>query len=226
MNPLLKIRQKLSVIISTSWLPDKFSIIADDCWAGQLYEQLHIEYLTPTVGLWIKPENYLKYLECFDEVHKGELEFIVGDKNYPVAMLSGVEIHFMHFDNEQEAREKYLRRLGRIDKKHTHIKIDFGKPGYTRADMDKWNELRIPNSVAFYPPSVKIPEAGIYNGILIPDWVIDGAVMFDRTRRYFNLFEWLRSGRIENGLLYRIMNLVLFDPTAPKRIVKELLQVT
>jgi len=90
--------------------------------------------------------------------------------------------------------------------------------------MDKWNTLRIPNSVAFYPLSLEIPAEGIHNGILIPVWVNDGAVLFDITRRYFNFFEWIRNGRIENGLLYRFMNIILFDPTAPKRIVNYLLQ--
>jgi len=55
-------------------------------------------------------------------MHKSDFEFKPTDKDYPVATLSGVEIHFMHFDSEQEAREKYLRRLSRINNKECSYK--------------------------------------------------------------------------------------------------------
>jgi uncharacterized protein (DUF1919 family) len=193
---------------------------------GQLYRQLHLAYNTPTVGLWVHPRDYLNYIDQFEIAHKNDLKFIQGDKNYPVANLSGIEIHFMHFDSEQEAKDKYYRRLGRLNKNKMFTKIDFGKPGYTLQDIERWNQMRIPNSVAFYPSCIEAPSEGIHNGIVIPDWVLDGAQMFDITRKHFNIFEWIRSGKISCSVLYKSMNILLFDPTAPRRIANKAMEAT
>lgn len=122
-------RNRLGIIIARRLVPSRFCIISDDCWGGQLYRQLKIPYLTPTVGLFIKPSDYLRYIEEFDLIHQEDLKFIKTDKTYPVATLSGVEIHFMHYKSEEEARRKYLKRYDRAKNIKKFIKIDFGKPG-------------------------------------------------------------------------------------------------
>jgi uncharacterized protein (DUF1919 family) len=220
----LKIRRKLSILMSLKLIPKLFSIISDDCWGGQVYRQLRIPYLTPTVGLWIRPQDYLDYVENLDRIHQEDLIFVQSKKDYPIATLSGIELNFMHFDNELEAKEKYMERYARIERGKLLVKIDFGKPGYTKSDMERWNRLRIPNSVAFYPPSSKIPAEGVHNGIEVRDWVPNGSRMFNITRRYFDVFNWIRNGRIKNGLTYRFLNIVLLDPTSPRRIGHKLLE--
>jgi uncharacterized protein (DUF1919 family) len=115
MNPALRARQKVATSISRKLLPSHFSIISDDCWGGQIYRQLRLPYTTPTVGLWIHPRDYLVYIEQFERINQSELTFLHSDKDYPVAILSGLEIHFMHFNSEQEARDKFYRRMQRQD---------------------------------------------------------------------------------------------------------------
>ena len=219
-NLLLSVRGRLASAASRKILPFDFSIISEDCWAGQLYHQLGLPYRTPTVGLSIQPRDYLRYVENFQQIHKIELQFVPSERSYPVATLAGVEIHFMHYDNAEEAYEKYYRRLKRFNPEKCLTKIDFGKPGYTIGDIQNWNNLRIPNSVAFYPPFLKIPAEGVHNGVLVPDWELDGGFMLDISRKYFNLFRWIRCGTISQSLLYKAANIILFDPKAPKRIVK------
>ena len=187
---------------------------------GQIYRQLSIPYLTPTVGLSIHPRDYLSYIESFHQIHQKELKFISTEHNYPVGTLGGVEIHFLHFDSEEEAFETYYRRLKRFMPEKCLTKIDFGKPGYTISDIERWNSIKIPNSVAFYPPTLNIPIEGVHNGVLVADWVLDGGDMLDITRKHFDLYTWIRSGIISKCLLYKAANLLLLDPTAPKRIFK------
>lgn len=195
MNSLSKIRRKISIEFSRRLAPNKFTVISDDCWGGQLYRQLKLPYFTPTVGLWIKPEDYLRYLQGFYTVHKENLIFMETDRNYPVATLSGIEINFMHYASKEEAEQKYFMRYQRIQGNRLFTKIDFGKYEYTIADIYKWNELRLENSVAFYPVSIDIPREGIHNGVLVPDWHLDGAMMFDITLKYFDAFKWIRTGK-------------------------------
>lgn len=214
---LLRIRQKASLWLSLRLVPKSFSIISDDCWGGQIYRQLHLRYLTPTVGLWIQSADYLNYLENFEAIHQGELEFIKHKKKYPLAQLSGVRIHFLHSASETEAAQKYLDRYGRIDRAKMCYKIDFGKSRYTQEDIARWNRLRLRNAVALYPPTLEIPRGGIHNGVMVSDWVLNGEAMFDISRKHFDVFAWLRHGHIERGAVYKMMNALLFDPTFPER---------
>lgn len=218
---LLRIRQKAAIWLSLRLVPKSFSIISDDCWGGQIYRQLHLRYLTPTVGLWIQSADYLNYLENFDSIHREELKFIKHKKKYPLAHLSGVRIHFLHSTNEAEAAQKYLERHGRIDRENVFYKIDFGKTRYTQEDILRWNRMRLRNSVALYPPTLELPSEGIHNGVLVRDWVLNGEAMFDISRKHFNVFAWLRHGRIEHGVIYRMANAILFDPTAPERFASQ-----
>jgi uncharacterized protein (DUF1919 family) len=225
MHSLLPIRQKIATWLSLRLVPKSFSIISDDCWGGQIYRQLHIRYLTPTVGLMIRSSDYLNYIENLDSIHHDELIFIKSKKNYPVAKLSNVRIDFMHYASEAEALKKYFDRYARIDRTKIFYKIDFGKKSYTRSDIDRWNRLQLKNSVAFYPPSLEIPRGGIHNGVLVNDWKLDGEAMFDITRKYFDIFAWLRHGRIECGVIYRALNVLFFDPTAQERMAEKLRRV-
>lgn len=211
----------LAIKISKIILPKSFCIISDDCWGGQLYRQLKIPYLTPTVGLWIEPEDYLRYVEEFHKIHQEDLIFIETDKKYPVATLSGIKIHFMHYQNQHEARSKYWKRYHRIKNCKIFIKIDFGKSGYSNESIEKWNALSLENSLALYPKTMAIPTLEIFNGVAIPDWQLDGARMFDISRKHFNLFAWIRHGTVSNSILYKSLNIFLFDPTAPRRIANK-----
>jgi uncharacterized protein (DUF1919 family) len=124
--------------------------------------------------------------------------------------------------NQLEAETKYTERYGRINWNNLLIKIDFGKPGYTMLDIERWNQLHIPNSIAFYPSSVEIPKEGVFNGVEVPDWELDGKKMFDITRKHFDAFKWIRTGQIANGTNYQLLNTILFDPTSSRRIKSKL----
>jgi uncharacterized protein (DUF1919 family) len=214
----MEARRKLSILILRKRVPPLFTIISEDCWGGQLYRQLHIRYSTPTVGLMVSPATYLQFLECFHSRVCPELKFIPTKENYPVAEYGDSILAFMHYTSIAEAEEKFLKRRQRVCWDRILTKIDFGKPGYSLADIDRWNSLRLANSVAFYSHDTEIPAEGVHSGILVPDWVLDGAAMFDVSRRYFDVFYWVRTGNLRISLLYSIMNCVLFDPTSPHRL--------
>ena len=132
----------------------------------------------------------------------------------------------MHYKDENEVLEKYWKRYKRIVKNNIFYKIDFGKSGYSKSDILEWNQLKLRNSVAFFPSSFELPDEGVYNGIMIKDWEVNGASMFNKSRRFFDLFTWLRSGKVQASLFYKIINATLFDPTSLYRFKKMILAKT
>lgn len=94
----------------------EFTIICDNCWAGKVYSELGIPYQTPFVGLFIFSPDYIKLLNNLDYYLKSggqSLRFVREskyikefDNSYPLALLDDIEIHFLHYQSESEAREK------------------------------------------------------------------------------------------------------------------------
>ena len=41
---------------------EKFTIISNNCWGGMVYESVNLIKQSPTVGLYILPTDYLKFI--------------------------------------------------------------------------------------------------------------------------------------------------------------------
>ena len=175
---------------------------------GQIYRHLKIQYRTPTVGLWIEPRDYLRYIDEFDLIHQSNFKFLTANDGYPVAIISGVKIHFLHYKDYNEAIEKYWSRYRRLSTRKRFFKIDFGKRGYRIEDIKKWNMMKIPNSLALYPIHIEIPGNGVHNGIAVNNWTADGAAMFNISRKYFDVFYWLRRGSVKNSVVNKVLNTI------------------
>ena len=106
-----------------------FSIISNNCFAGIVYQHLGMEYNTPTVGLYFFADEYIKFLSDFDHYIKQELKIIntadskyyqelvnKGQQNTIVGLLDDVEIVFLHYKSNEEAIEKWNRRVKRLSK--------------------------------------------------------------------------------------------------------------
>lgn len=173
------------------------SIISDDCWAGQYYRTLNLQYLTPTVGLFIEAGSYISFLSHIQNGNAFNLKFIPSDQSYPVAVTPYATLHFLHYQTEEQAREAFLRRAERIKWSRLFVKIDFGKSSYSEKDVEAWNAMNLSNSIAFYPPNKFDSRTHIHNGVMIPDWILDGAKMFNISRQYFDLSHWVETGKVE-----------------------------
>jgi uncharacterized protein (DUF1919 family) len=104
-----------------------FSIISNNCWGGSVYEDFHLEYKTPTIGLFFFAPCYIKFIYDLKNNLKGELNFISFSKYdkanqlrsvnpYPIGLLQGdIEIHFLHYTSERDALEKWVRRAERVN---------------------------------------------------------------------------------------------------------------
>ncbi|MBQ2718082.1 MAG: DUF1919 domain-containing protein [Clostridia bacterium] len=125
----LKVTDKCFVKIRRRCIKNKdFSIICNNCWAGYVYRRYGISYLTPTVGLYFFAEDFIKLCYNLKYYMHLPLEFISveeskysnklkekGQVNVPIARLDDIEVIFLHYKTEQEAREKWERRVKRIN---------------------------------------------------------------------------------------------------------------
>ena len=120
-----------------------FSIICNNCLAWGIYHKLGLQFTTPTVGLFFFDADYVKFLDNFDFLIRQPLKFkniskyskaneLLKEKKYPIGVLGDdIEIHFLHYRDEQDAAEKWLKRTARIN---------FDNLFFVFSDQDGFNE--------------------------------------------------------------------------------------
>ncbi len=96
------------------------SIIANNCFGTMIYYHLGLRYMSPTVNLFIKKDEYLTFISNLREYLDAELtEVKDSDRSYPVGELvhegKAVRIYGMHYKNFENLKEKWDDRKKRIN---------------------------------------------------------------------------------------------------------------
>lgn len=97
------------------------SIISRHCWGGILYNYLGLQFKSPFINLFILDKDFNKLSKDFSYYIKQELVFEREEfehnlkRNYPIAKLDDVPIHFNHYTSFEEAKKKWDERKKRIN---------------------------------------------------------------------------------------------------------------
>ena len=141
-----------------------FSIICNNCWAGYVYRRYKLPYATPFIGLYLFAEDYVKLCENFKFYTKQPIEFIDckdskycdiiaerNQQNVPIGKLHDVEIIFLHYKTQEEAKEKWERRIKRIN--YDNLIFKFSKMNYcTDEHLKRFDSLKAKKKFCFVPP--------------------------------------------------------------------------
>lgn len=141
---------------------DEFTIISNNCWGGIVYQSYGIRYNTPTVGLFIMADDYIKlltnlqkYIDCklrFIDPNTSKWYQILKDTSqygrYPIGILEDIEIHFLHYKDKNEAIEKWNNRCKRINWNRLLVKFN-DQNGCTSEHIEKFKELNYINKICF-----------------------------------------------------------------------------
>jgi len=134
-----------------------FTIISDNCWGGQVYQDLGLEYNTPFVGLFVFSPDYIRLVKDLKYYLSQPLTFtkvsIYKDmdketREYPIGLIGDIEIHFLHYKNEEEARKKWNKRLGRINWNNIFIKFN-DRDCCTEELLKEFDELDYDRKIIF-----------------------------------------------------------------------------
>lgn len=115
----------------------QFTLISNNCWGGHVYRYFNLPYMSPTVGLYFYAEEYVRFVSNLHHYCRQPLWFIKpeesryynelkrkGNTYCPIGVLGDdVEIVFLHYKTEEEAFEKWTRRVERMDWDNIIIKF-------------------------------------------------------------------------------------------------------
>lgn len=195
MNRFIKFKRYIYNKIYRLKLKNKdFSMIASNCNGGVILSDLGIKFNTPTINLFFYPEDYLKFLSDI----KGNLEYeLIEEKDnnfdYPIGNLNGIKIHFMHYANFDEAKNKWDKRKKRINYDNLFV-IFTDRDGCTYEQMEMFDKLPYKNKVIFthkqYP---KIKSSYYIKGFENKESVgILSQYMENSYKRYLNEFDFVK----------------------------------
>lgn len=136
----VKIREKLNPYFAKcrrNKLKNKnFTIISNNCWGGHVYRYFNLPYDSPTIGLYLFSADYIKFIGNLKYYIDKDLTFInyknskykdelvkYNQVNVPIGKLDDIEIIFLHYHSEEEARTKWNRRKARIHWDNLYYKM-------------------------------------------------------------------------------------------------------
>lgn len=113
-----------------------FSIISNNCWGGSVYDEFALPYQSPTIGMWIPSDDYIRFINnlefylqaelkqiSYEECHmrdllisrkeRGRYDFPL--ENMIIGRLVDVDIVFLHYKTFDEAYQKWNRRRTRVN---------------------------------------------------------------------------------------------------------------
>lgn len=106
------------------------SIICTNCFGGRIMQDIGMKYNTPTLGLFFVYPDYIEFLSNLKYyLTEAKLSFTTQSRyqeynelrdrwpfQYPIGVLDDkIEIHFLHYHSNNEAKTKWIRRSERIN---------------------------------------------------------------------------------------------------------------
>lgn len=136
------------------------TIISNNCWGGFMYQSYKLKYNSPFIGLYLYAPEYIALLRNLKYNLSQPLHFIKHEQSkykdivppqYIIGVLgeTGIEIVFMHYHLEEEALEKWNRRLIRINWNNMIVKFSDTDYGCTDELIEEFDRMPFEHKVCF-----------------------------------------------------------------------------
>ena len=191
---------------------NNFTIISNDCWGAGAYGSFRLMYKTPFIGTRVFAPCYIELLKDLRNYIESPLTFIDvsrydfmnehrKDCYFPIGILNGrVEIHFYHEDDEEKARQKWQRRIKKMNWDNIFVKFS-EDPGVCREEhLKEFEELDYPYKVCF----TSSDYSHLKSAIMMKDYFVDGAPMYFLSRKFFDVIGWLNKKHGHDTQAYRL----------------------
>lgn len=119
-----------------------FSIISQNCIGGVFYHDIGMEFLSPTINLFFKGADFVRFVRNLTYYIGLELE-MRWEEEYPAGTLDDISIYFMHYRTCREAKEAWDKRKKRINWEKIVI-IATDMEGFDEDAWKNWCKITYP----------------------------------------------------------------------------------
>ncbi|WP_303876440.1 DUF1919 domain-containing protein [Bacteroides acidifaciens] len=119
------------------------TIISQNCIGGTFYHDMNMEFLSPTINLFIRQPDFVKLVLNLEKYMAAELVMSWGEE-YPIGILGGdIRIDFMHYRSCSEAKEAWNRRKARINYDRVLV-LSTDRNGFDDSVFEAWKTIPYP----------------------------------------------------------------------------------
>lgn len=96
---------------------ERFTIISNTCIGGIIYNDLKVPFFSPTINLYIRPKDFVKFCNNLKLYIDLPLEEVPYNKEigYPVVKLGDILLYCKHYNSFEDFRKAWERRIKRIN---------------------------------------------------------------------------------------------------------------
>ena len=140
-----------------------------NCTGGVLSHDLGLQFKSPTVNLFFRSEDFIKFCEnleyylSIDEFVKCNDPLIIEERTYPIAYLGDLTLFLVHYRSVEEAQEKWNERKKRIDPNNIVI-MNTDREGMTDELKDRFERLPYRKVMFTHLPDDKHPSCFYIKG--------------------------------------------------------------
>lgn len=155
---------------------DNLAIISEDGWAGEHYISLKKSAETPTIKSLIFPKHYIKFIK---DVLSNRLAIVDAQEENGDVLIRTPSSMIRYLDTDlNTAISIFNHGVEAIRNARLIIKIDFGKCGYKKCDIDEWNKIAFESSIAFVTIGSPYEKFEIWNKFSVEKYNLDSKRFF------------------------------------------------
>ena len=191
---LKKLLHILYISNKKKYLKNKnFSIISNNCVGGVIYSDLNLQFLSPTINLYIKPTDFIKLcLNLKWYMNQKIVEIKEENLNYPVGLLYDIKIYFMHYKSFHEAKNTWERRRKRINYDNIFV-IMVQRDGFDTEDLQLFETIKYPK-ILLTNKDFKKKDTFYIKGFE-DDKYLGNIIMYDKNKffkRYYEQYDFIK----------------------------------
>lgn len=183
-----------------------FTIISNNCW-GVTYEGYGLQKQSPTVGCYLFANDYLKLVKNLKYYMNNELKIISLDEskykewiienhneNCPIGRIEDIEIVFVHYTDADTVKEKWNRRVKRINWGNLIFKFSYMNHA-TEKDLKTFDMCELPRKKIMF---VNQRNHSYKCGVYYPGFENDEQIYNDTFywNKYFDVTLFFNTGKI------------------------------
>ena len=136
------------------------TIISTNCTGGILSHDLGLQFKSPTVNLFFRAEDFIKFCEnlkyylSIDEFVECTDPKIIGQRTYPIAYLGDLVLFLVHYHSVREAQKKWNERKKRVNWDNIVI-INTDREGMTEELKERFEKLPYRKVMFVHQPDEK-----------------------------------------------------------------------
>jgi uncharacterized protein (DUF1919 family) len=126
-----------------------FSIISSNCLGGVIYHELHLQFKSPTINMYIEAKDFIKFCKNLEFYLKQELKYLNCDEDgHPIVELYDIKLHCIHYKDFEEVKQCWNKRVKRVNLDNLFF-IMRERDGCTYQDIIEFDKLPYKNKVIF-----------------------------------------------------------------------------